>query len=133
MFMRGWRDSSGLVHRHESLSSIPRIHIRKPSVSWAWWHTPLVLALGRQGHLCEFEASLVYRESSRTARATQRNAVSKTQKEKQTKTMVDQKGLVSRLWLKEGVQEVDMLQAGLGEGGGVRGHETGRDFRAREQ
>ena len=27
--------------------------------------------------LCEFEASLVYRESSRTARATQRNPVSK--------------------------------------------------------
>jgi hypothetical protein len=33
----------------------------------------------------EFEASLVYRVSSRTARATQRNPISKT-KNKQTKT-----------------------------------------------
>jgi hypothetical protein len=32
----------------------------------------------RQEHLCEFEASLVYRVSSRTARATQRNPVLKT-------------------------------------------------------
>ena len=32
----------------------------------------------RQAHLCEFEASLVYRASSRTARAvTERNPVSK--------------------------------------------------------
>ena len=31
----------------------------------------------KQVDLCEFEASLVYRESSRTARATQRNPVSK--------------------------------------------------------
>ena len=30
--------------------------------------------------LCEFEASLVYRASSRTAKATQRNPVSKTNK-----------------------------------------------------
>jgi hypothetical protein len=37
--------------------------------------------------ISEFEASLVYRESSRTARATQRNPVSKKQKQKQkTKT-----------------------------------------------
>jgi hypothetical protein len=43
-----------------------------------WWCTPLIPALGRQrqeDH--EFEASLVYRVSSRTARATQRNPVSK--------------------------------------------------------
>jgi hypothetical protein len=42
------------------------------------WHTCLIPALGRQGQvdLSEFEASLVYRESSRTARATQRNPVS---------------------------------------------------------
>jgi hypothetical protein len=42
--------------------------------------------LGRQrqvGRLCEFEASLVYRVSSRTARATQRNSV---WKNKQNKT-----------------------------------------------
>lgn len=35
-----------------------------------WWHKPLVLALRRQWHVdllsCEFEASLLYRASSRT-------------------------------------------------------------------
>jgi hypothetical protein len=38
---------------------------------------PLIPALGRQ--ISEFEASLVYRVSSRTARAIQRNPVSKNQ------------------------------------------------------
>jgi hypothetical protein len=36
------------------------------------------------GRFLSFEASLVYKVSSRTARATQRNPVSKNQKEKQT-------------------------------------------------
>jgi hypothetical protein len=51
-----------------------------------WWNTPLIPALensrsrGRQ--ISEFEASLVYRVSSRTARATQRNPVSKKPKKK---------------------------------------------------
>ena len=43
---------------------------------------PLIPALGRQrqGDLCEFEVSLVYTASSRTARAvTQRNPVLKKQ------------------------------------------------------
>ena len=43
-----------------------------------WWHTPLILALGRQRQedLCEFKVSLVYRVSSRTvSKATQRNPV----------------------------------------------------------
>ena len=41
------------------------------------------------GKFLEFEASLVYRASSRTARATQRNPVSKNQKKKtkQNKTL----------------------------------------------
>ena len=41
-------------------------------VNWAWWHTPLVLALRkhRYGDLCAFKASLVYRVNSRTARTT---------------------------------------------------------------
>jgi hypothetical protein len=43
-----------------------------------------------QADFCEFEASLVYRVSSRTARAAQRNPVSKTKtKNKQTKTKKD--------------------------------------------
>jgi hypothetical protein len=50
---------------------------------WTWWHTPLILALWRQrqrqADLYDFKASLVYKESSRTARATQRNPVSKQQ------------------------------------------------------
>jgi hypothetical protein len=33
------------------------------------WHVPLILALERQVGLSEFKASLVYKESSRTARA----------------------------------------------------------------
>jgi hypothetical protein len=44
---------------------------------------PLIPALGRQ--ISEFEASLVYKVSSRTARAIQRNPVSKN-KTKQNKT-----------------------------------------------
>jgi hypothetical protein len=40
---------------------------------------------GRGRRISEFEASLVYRVSSRTARATQRNPVSKKQKQKQKK------------------------------------------------
>jgi hypothetical protein len=43
---------------------------------------PLILVLGRQMQtdLCEFETSLVYRVSSRIARATQKNSVSKNKK-----------------------------------------------------
>jgi hypothetical protein len=40
---------------------------------------------GRGRRISEFEASLVYRVSSRTARATQRNPVSKNQKKKERK------------------------------------------------
>jgi hypothetical protein len=40
---------------------------------------------GRGRRISEFEASLVYKVSSRTARATQRNPVSKNQKEKRKK------------------------------------------------
>ena len=44
-----------------------------------------------EAHHCEFKASLVYRVSSRTARATQRNSVWKTKNKKQnpkTKTLL---------------------------------------------
>jgi hypothetical protein len=51
-----------------------------------WWRTPLIPALenlgGRGRRISEFEASLVYKVSSRTARATRRNPVSKNQKKK---------------------------------------------------
>ena len=40
---------------------------------------------GRGRQISEFEASLVYKVSSRTARATQRNPVSKNQKTKKKK------------------------------------------------
>jgi hypothetical protein len=47
-------------------------------------------ALGRQRQvdLCELKASLVYRVSSRTARATQKNPVSKKTKNKKTKRII---------------------------------------------
>jgi hypothetical protein len=42
-----------------------------------WWRTPLIPVLGRQRQAdFAFEASVVYKVSSRTARATQRNPVS---------------------------------------------------------
>jgi hypothetical protein len=47
---------------------------------------PLIPALGRQRQaISELEASLVYRVSSRTARATQRNPVLKKEKKKKKK------------------------------------------------
>jgi hypothetical protein len=56
---------------------------------------------GRGKWISEFEASLVYRVSSRTARATQRNPVSenktKQNKTKQNKTMNKQKNTMSYL------------------------------------
>jgi hypothetical protein len=50
---------------------------------------PVIPALERQRRwISEFEASLVYRVSSRTAKATQRNPVSKNKnKNKQKKTL----------------------------------------------
>jgi Sec-independent protein translocase protein TatA len=53
-----------------------------------WYCTPLIPALGRQRQawISEFKASLIYRVSSRTARATQRNPVSKNQNQNQNQT-----------------------------------------------
>ena len=51
--------------------------IRKKG-SWAWWCPPVIPALGRQGQVISAcKASLVYRMSSRTAKAAlERNPVS---------------------------------------------------------
>jgi hypothetical protein len=49
---------------------------------------------GRGRQISELEASLVYRVSSRTARATQRNPVSKNKKMKKQKQTNKQKGQV---------------------------------------
>jgi hypothetical protein len=48
---------------------------------------------GRGRRISEFEASLVYRVSSRTARATQRNPVSKNQKNKKREKEKEVNGL----------------------------------------
>lgn len=47
------------------------------NVCWAWWFLPLLLAFERQKEvdLCDLEASLVYRSSSRITKTTQRNPV----------------------------------------------------------
>ena len=65
-------------------------------INWPRWHIPLVLALRRQrqADLCEFKASLVYRESSRTARATQRNPVSQNKTKKENKYKPSSNSLV---------------------------------------
>jgi hypothetical protein len=46
---------------------------------------------GRGRRISEFEVSLVYRVSSRTARATQKNPVSKKQKTKKNKKKKERK------------------------------------------
>jgi hypothetical protein len=56
----------------------------KTGESWTWWQLSLIPALGRQRQ-ADFEASLVYRVSSRTARATQKNPVLKKKKKKERK------------------------------------------------
>jgi hypothetical protein len=42
---------------------------------WWWWYMPLIPALGRQSFI-EFEFRRLFRVSSRTVKATQRNIVS---------------------------------------------------------
>jgi hypothetical protein len=69
----------------------------KENASRAWWHTPLIPALGRQRQtISEFEASPVYKVSARTARATQRNPVSIKKKTK-TKTKKPHKNKTNKM------------------------------------
>jgi hypothetical protein len=59
-------------------------YLKKTETAWRWWHIPLIPALGRQRQVgvCEFEASLVYRVSSRASKATQGNNVIENKKER---------------------------------------------------
>ena len=51
-----------------------------------WWFKPIIPVLGgRVRWISEFDASLIYREISRTARTTQRNPVSKKKQKQKTK------------------------------------------------
>jgi hypothetical protein len=54
---------------------------------------------GRGRWISEFEASLVYKVSSRTARAIQRNPVSKNQKQKKNKKNKNKNKKTMPLWL----------------------------------
>jgi hypothetical protein len=102
--------------------------VRKGSTSQVWWHTPLIPALGRQSQadlwISEFKANLVYRVSSRTSKATQRNLVSKKPKKKRErereKAALNQNSIIPHRKL---VQEACyMFQAGLKYG--ARQHST---------
>jgi hypothetical protein len=58
---------------------------------------------GRGRRISEFEASMVYKVSSRTARAIQRNLVSK--KQKQTNKQTNKKSQKHRKWWLPGQEE----------------------------
>jgi hypothetical protein len=80
------------IHTHNRKNKTKQTRRRKGKKRESaghWWRTPLIPALGRQRQrISEFEASVFYRVSSRTARAIQRNPVSKKPKpnKKQNKT-----------------------------------------------
>jgi hypothetical protein len=73
---------------------------------------------GRGRQISEFEASLVYKVSSRTARAIQRNPVSKNQKKKKKKSSY-QPGL-DRETLSQINKETEERRKGVGAGWGTR-------------
>jgi hypothetical protein len=58
--------------------------------SWSWWYMLLIPALGRQRQADFWVWGLVYRVSSRTARATQRNPDSKNQPTNQPTNQTNQ-------------------------------------------
>ena len=76
--------SLGTVHACACAHAHTHTHSQNTKAAGQWWRMFLIPALGdRDRWISEFEASLVYRESSRRARATRRNAVSKTKPTKQ--------------------------------------------------
>ena len=73
-----------------------------------WWHMPPLGHLGGRGRcISEMEASLVYRVSSRTARAIQRNPVSGKKKKNPTICNPSSRGsdTLSGLWAHQ--QKID--------------------------
>jgi hypothetical protein len=71
-----------IMHRN-----LPNTNTHKIKINLAgrWWHTPLIPALGRRGRqISEFEARLVYRVSSRTARAENLSRKTKTKQNKKS-------------------------------------------------
>jgi hypothetical protein len=74
-----------LTHGGHTYRQIKSNQINKYlKICWAWWHMPSVSALERQRQvdLCEFKASLVYKEF-RTARAIHRKTLSQNTKPNQ--------------------------------------------------
>jgi hypothetical protein len=68
------------------LCSVLRVHIfKEKKLARQWWCTPLIPALGRQSQADFSQVSLVYRVSSRTTKAIQRNPVSTKPKRKRKK------------------------------------------------
>jgi hypothetical protein len=67
-----------------AFSDMKKSSFKFPKHAGRWWQAPLIPTRRRLrlADLCKIKASLVYRVSSRTARATQRNPVSKNQKKK---------------------------------------------------
>jgi hypothetical protein len=79
---RWWRTRAGSGATFSFSSSFVELKTSLPTGQW--WLIPLIPALGdRDRWSSEFEDNLVYRATSRTARAT-RNPISKKQASKQT-------------------------------------------------
>ena len=64
---------------------------------------------GKGRQISEFEGSLVYKVSSRTARAIERNPVSKNKKTKQNKKYVPPYLVLQRLYMLRNVLEIENI------------------------